>query len=68
LITMVKISLIRLPDEVGTEVEEYARERGLAFATAVRCIVVEHLKEIAPVPAAKQATGVASTPKKEAVA
>jgi hypothetical protein len=66
---MTKISLIRLPDGVGEEVEKYAQERGLAFATAVRCIVVDHLKEKAPaVPAAKQATaGVANTPVLEVV-
>lgn len=44
---MTRTSLIRLPDKAGEEVERYAQERGLAFATAVRCIVVEHLKEIA---------------------
>lgn len=36
--------MIRLSDKTGKEVEKYAQERGLAFATAVRCIVVEHLK------------------------
>ncbi len=46
---MAKLSLIRLPDKAGEEVEKYAQERGLAFATAVRCLVVERLKEIAPV-------------------
>lgn len=44
---MTKISIIRLSDKTGEEVEKYAQERGLAFATAVRCIVVEHLKVIA---------------------
>ncbi len=42
---MTRISLVRLPDKTGEEVQKYAQERGLAFATAVRCIVVEHLKE-----------------------
>lgn len=51
--TMTKLSLIRLSDKAGKKVEEYAQERGLAFATAVRCIVVEHLKEIAPAHPAK---------------
>ncbi len=41
---MTKVSLVRLPDKTGIEVQEYAQERGLAFATAVRCIVVEHFK------------------------
>jgi len=54
---MTKMTVIRLPDKTGEEVEKYAQERGLAFATAVRCIVVEHLKEIAPVTACKQETG-----------
>lgn len=43
-----KTSLIRLPQWATTEIEKYAHEKGLAFATAVRCIVVEHLKESAP--------------------
>jgi hypothetical protein len=49
MITKTKISLVRLPDKTGREVQKYAEERGLAFATAVRCIVIEHLKEIASV-------------------
>lgn len=43
-----KNSLIRLPMWATTEVEKYAQEKGLAFATAVRCIVVEYLKENTP--------------------
>ncbi len=43
-----RMSMVRLSDRTGEEVEKYAQERGLAFATAVRCIVVEHLKVIAP--------------------
>ncbi|MCX9084949.1 MAG: hypothetical protein OIN87_09150 [Candidatus Methanoperedens sp.] len=53
-------SLIRLPQWATTEIEKYAQEKGLRFATAVRCIVVERLREIAPVTACKQETGAAS--------
>lgn len=62
---MVRKSLIQLPDQVGQEVDQYAERRGLAFATAVRCIVVEYMREIAPVTACKRETGTASTPNKE---
>ncbi len=55
-----KLSLVRLPDKTGEEVQKYAQERGLAFATAVRCIVVEHLKEIASATAAKLVTDVSA--------
>jgi hypothetical protein len=48
-----KTSLIRLPQWATIEIEKFAQERGLAFATAVRCIVVEHLREIAPAHPAK---------------
>lgn len=57
---MTKMSVIRLSDKTGEEVDKYAKERGLAFATAVRCIVVEHLKEIAP--ASPQSKTDAATP------
>lgn len=53
---MTKLSLVRFPDKTGKDVHEYAQERGLAFATAVRCIVVEHFKVIAPATAAKLVT------------
>lgn len=43
-----KTALIRLPLWTAAEIEKYAQEKGLAFATAVRCIIVEHLKENAP--------------------
>lgn len=45
---MDKKSLVRLPDKVVLEVEKYARERGVKFASAVRMIVIEHLKESNP--------------------
>lgn len=60
---MTKTSLIRLPDWAGEEIKKYAQERGVAFATAVRCIVVEYLKKIAPAETAKFETGAASDPK-----
>lgn len=41
------MSIIRLPEWAVKEIEKFAEERSLAFATAVRCIVVEHLKETA---------------------
>ncbi len=45
-----------------TEIEKYAQEKGLAFATAVRCIVVEHLKENVPAEnPTKTTAGAAST-------
>ncbi len=53
---MTKISLVRLPDDTGKKVEQFAQERGIAFATAVRCIVVEHMREIASATAAKLVT------------
>lgn len=43
-----KTNLIRLPTWATTEIEKYAQEKGLAFATAVRCLVVERLKEGGP--------------------
>lgn len=45
---MTKLSLVRLPDPAAKEVEQYAKERGLAFATAVRCMIIDHLKEKNP--------------------
>ncbi len=61
-----KTSLIRLPQWATTEIEKYAQDKGLAFATAVRCIVVEHLKENAPTAnPAKMPVDAASTPIKE---
>lgn len=60
-----KMSMIRLPDATGEEVEKYAQERGLAFATAVRCIVVEHLKIIALATPCKDVASTANTPLKE---
>uniref|UniRef100_A0A6M3XYL7 Uncharacterized protein n=1 Tax=viral metagenome TaxID=1070528 RepID=A0A6M3XYL7_9ZZZZ len=45
---MTKSSMVRLPDEAAKKVEQYAKERGLAFATAVRCMIIEHLKETNP--------------------
>jgi hypothetical protein len=53
---MTKISLIRLLDDTGKKVEQFVQERGIAFATAVRCIVVDHMKEIASATAAKLVT------------
>ena len=41
-------SVVRLPDEAAEKVKEYAKERGLAFATAVRCMLIDHLKETCP--------------------
>lgn len=41
-------SMVRLPDEAAEKVKEYAKERGLAFATAVRCMIIDHLKETCP--------------------
>lgn len=61
-VTMVKISLIRLPDKTGEVVEKYAEERGLPFATAIRCIVIEHFKEIAPAETLPKTTAGAATP------
>jgi len=65
---MTKMTVIRLPDTTGEEVEKYAKERGLAFATAVRCIVVEYLKIIAPTTTRKDVAGATNTPVKEVVA
>ena len=45
---MTKSSMVRLPDAAAKIVEQYARERGLAFATAVRCMIIDHLKETYP--------------------
>lgn len=65
---MVKKSLIQLPDQTGRDVEKYAQERGLAFATAVRCIVVEHFKKITPATPCKDVAGAADhRPQKECV-
>lgn len=59
---MSKVSLIHLPDWAGEEVEKIAQYKGIPFATAVRCIVVEYLRGT-PVPTAKFETGAASVPK-----
>lgn len=51
----------RLPDWATKEIEKIAQEKELAFATAVRCIVVDHLKENAPAEnPTKTAAGTAS--------
>lgn len=41
-----KTSIIRLSEWATKEIEKYAQDKELEFATAVRCIVVERLKEI----------------------
>ena len=43
-----KSSMVRLPDEAATKIEQYGKERGIAFATAVRCMIIDHLKETYP--------------------
>ena len=43
-----KSSMVRLPDEAASKVEQYGKERGLRFATAVRCMIIDHLKETYP--------------------
>lgn len=45
---MSKVSMIRLPDAVGEEIQKIADSKGLHFATVVRSIVVEHLNESVP--------------------
>ncbi len=42
---MVKTTMIRLPDNVSVEVEKKAKERGIAFATMCRVIIVDGLKK-----------------------
>ncbi len=42
---MTKQTVLRLPDWAGTEVEKKAEERGLAFATMCRVVVVDWLKK-----------------------
>lgn len=37
-----KQSLVRMPTDTEKEINVYADEKGLAFATAIRCIVVEY--------------------------
>lgn len=53
ILLMTKKSVVRLPDKAAEKVEEYAKERGLAFATAVRCMIIDHLKETCPNPKGK---------------
>jgi len=43
---MVRTSLIRLPDKVYDEVEELGLEKGLAVATQIRVILIDHLKQL----------------------
>lgn len=45
---MTKCSMVRLPDEVVEKVLEYGKRRGLRFATAVRCMIIDHLEETYP--------------------
>lgn len=45
---MTKSSMVRFPDEAATKIEQYGKERGIAFATAVRCMIIDHLKETYP--------------------
>lgn len=45
---MDKKSLVRFPDNVVLEVQKYAQDKGVKFASAVRMIVIEHLKESNP--------------------
>ena len=37
-----KASMVRIPIDTEKEINAYANEKGLVFATAIRCIVVEY--------------------------
>ncbi|MDO8727225.1 MAG: hypothetical protein Q7J35_14240 [Candidatus Methanoperedens sp.] len=59
---MVRITLVRIPDSIGEEIDKIAESKGLAFATMIRSIVVEHLNESKPaVNPTKTTAGAAST-------
>lgn len=45
---MTKTSMIRLPDEAAEKIQQYGKERGIRFATAVKCMLIDHLKETFP--------------------
>ena len=41
-----RTSLVRLSDETYDELEDVAQERGLAVATQIRVILIDHLKQL----------------------
>lgn len=47
-INMTKVTMIRLPDHVGEEIQRLADRKGLPFATVVKEIICEHVNMIAP--------------------
>jgi len=50
---MTKITMLRLPDAIGNEIQKKADRKGIPFATAVKEIICEHINNIAPLPPAK---------------
>ncbi len=45
---MTKVTMVRLPDNVGEEIQRLADRKGLPFATVIKEIICEHINMIAP--------------------
>ena len=45
---MTKVTMVRLPDHVGEEIQRLADRKGLPFATVVKEIICEHVNKIGP--------------------
>ncbi len=45
---MSKVTMVRLPDNVGEEIQRLADRKGLPFATVIKEIICEHINMIEP--------------------
>lgn len=45
-----KVTMLRLPDSIGAEIQKIADKKGIPFATAVKEMICERIHEIAPAP------------------
>ncbi len=51
-----KVTLLRLPDAIGTEIQKMADKKGIPFATAAKELICEQINEIVSASACKQGT------------
>lgn len=63
-----KITMLRLPDSIGAEIQKIADKKGIPFATTVKEMICERIHEIAPATACKQETSAATSSNKPEVA